>query len=60
MSAEQESSEIKRELWVIKGVLDHQLDLVLLKQIVSKHESIKTVPKDYFQPEFYISKNNKK
>ena len=43
-----ESNDINRQLWVIRGVLDHKLDENILNLIVKKHEKIDTFPKGYY------------
>lgn len=49
--------EMKHRLWVIEGVLNHNLDIKLLEQIAEKHSRIGTLPSGYFYPELYLSRN---
>ena len=44
----QKMNELKRQLWVVNGSINHKLDEKLLSEIASKHEKINTVPAGYF------------
>ena len=46
---------LQRELWVLDGVLTHDLDQELLEQISEKFKKIDCVPAGYFYPELYAS-----
>ena len=46
---------LQRELWVLDGVLTHDLDQELLEQISEKFKKIDCVPTGYFYPELYAS-----
>ena len=46
---------LRRKLWVLDGVLTHDLDQELLEQISDKFKKIDCVPTGYFYPELYAS-----
>ena len=50
-----EAMQLQRELWVLDGVLTHDLDQELLEQISEKFKNIDCVPTGYFYPELYAS-----
>ena len=49
----QTKRKLQRKMWVINGVLCHDLDEKLLNQIADKFAKIDMVPSSYFQPELY-------
>ena len=50
-----EAKRLQRELWVLDGVLVHDLDQELLEQISEKFKKIDCVPAGYFYPELYAA-----
>lgn len=42
-----------RQIWVLKGVLEYDLDKQLLSKVSNKYEKLGLVPKTYYMPEFY-------
>jgi hypothetical protein len=47
---------LKRELWVVEGVLKFNLNKVVLDTIVSKFNHIDAVPSGYYYPELFQQK----
>ena len=47
--------QLQRELWVLDGVLIHDLSQELLAQISEKYKKIDCVPTGYFYPELYTA-----
>ena len=45
--------ELERQMWVINGVLCHELDHDLLLKISAKYTKINMVPSNYLQPELF-------
>jgi len=48
-----EARKLQRRAWVVRGVLDYDLNISLLEQIIIKFERIDFVPQGYFQPELF-------
>jgi len=51
--------DAERNVWVLRGALDHDLNLSLLVKIIEKYKLIDTVPLGYFQAELYLKKENR-
>lgn len=49
-----EARKLQRREWVLRGVLDYNLNLSILYKIIGKYEHIDAVPLGYHQAEFYI------
>ena len=45
--------EIGRRLWVLNGMLEHDITWGMLTIIANKYEKIDAVPSHYFQPELF-------
>ena len=50
---------VLRQIWVVKGVLEHSINQTLLQEIAAKHERIGTMPSGYFYPELYRNKETR-
>jgi len=48
-----EIGNCKRRLWVIEGILLHNLDPLLLEQVSTNFFKIEAVPSGYYYPELY-------
>ena len=53
-SIKSEMRDHERDLWVLDGVLVHDLRIELLEQIRIRHQNIDCVPSGYFYSELYI------
>ena len=42
-------------MWVLRGVLNHDLNMTILELIAAKYERIDIVPTDYYQPELFMN-----
>lgn len=42
-----------RRIWVLKGVLEFDLDKTLMEQVSKKYEKLGLVPESYYMPEFF-------
>ena len=49
--------QYQRDLWVLQGILTHDLSQEQLEIVKKKHQIIDTVPSGYFYPELYVSIN---
>ena len=54
-TASSDTKHLQRELWVLDGMLTHDLDQELLEQICKKFSKIDCVPRGYFYPELYAA-----
>ena len=45
---------LQRREWVLRGVLDYNLNLSILVIIIAKYEHIDAVPLGYYQAELFI------
>ena len=47
----------ERKIWVLDGVLDHDLPFAQLEQVAAKHAKIDHIPKGYFYPELFAGES---
>ena len=46
---------LRRELWIIRGALDHGIDLDTLTQVATTHKRAGVIPNGYYYPELFTS-----
>ena len=46
--------EQKRQLWVLRGVIENDFSMTILNAIAHKHARIGTIPSGYLYPELFL------
>ena len=52
-----EMTELRTQLWVVDGFLQHRISLQMLQSVANKYTALKLVPECYHQAELWSSEH---